>query len=422
MAELDHNKLYNSVDAFSQSTGVPATFFDKNGAIEKEFLAERKFCKFFEAYRQPSECTKSLLFSAKLSFELGKPYIFSCPIGLVNIAMPVIFDEKYCGCVVAGPLTLGKFSEGHLQQVLALNPGLSAELLKIAFFLPEMKTYQPSQIQKLSILLYNSILSCHKNWQEYEQINARHKRQLMVGDSIQKFKQEKNPLNTPISTYSSLESRLLSAIQVKDRENALSSLQHLLEEILLIEGGHFDNMKMRIFELYLTLSRMAADHGASLQKIFGIDFDLINSLNQLDTVESLSRWAEAVVIHFMDHVFSAVHTGYSTSITQAVAYIDDHYMNKLTLRELAGYLYINESSLSKLFRQELGVNFTDYLNKVRIDHSIELMQIADMNLLEIAVLVGFEDQSYFTKIFKKVMGTTPRQHKLKLLQKKGGKI
>ena len=93
-------------------------------------------------------------------------------------------------------------------------------------------------------------------------------------------------------------------------------------------------------------------------------------------------------------------------------------MDKLTLRDLASALFLNESSLSKLFRQELGTSFTDYLNRIRIEHSTELMRNTDRSLLEISGLVGFDDQSYFTKIFKKVTGTTPRQYKSQLNNEK----
>ena len=79
---------------------------------------------------------------------------------------------------------------------------------------------------------------------------------------------------------------------------------------------------------------------------------------------------------------------------------------------MAGSIHINESYLSKLFKKELGVGFTDYLNSLRIQKSVELLSQPDMNLLEIAGRVGFDDQSYFTKVFKKITGKTPRQFKV----------
>ena len=55
------------------------------------------------------------------------------------------------------------------------------------------------------------------------------------------------------------------------------------------------------------------------------------------------------------------------------------------------------------------MSFTEYLNEVRIKRSRELLKDTDMEILDIALFVGYEDQSYFTKVFKKITGNTPRK-------------
>jgi YesN/AraC family two-component response regulator len=57
------------------------------------------------------------------------------------------------------------------------------------------------------------------------------------------------------------------------------------------------------------------------------------------------------------------------------------------------------------------MNFSDYLNKVRIDKSKELLTSTDMSILDIALYTGYEDQSYFTKVFKKYTDTTPHKYR-----------
>ena len=84
-------------------------------------------------------------------------------------------------------------------------------------------------------------------------------------------------------------------------------------------------------------------------------------------------------------------------------------MNKITLAKVSNYLHINSSYLSKLFKQEMGMSFTEYLNEARIKRSRELLKDTDMEILDIALFVGYEDQSYFTKVFKKIAGKTPRK-------------
>lgn len=422
---INQKRLHEYLDAFSESTGVPVTLYTPEGDIREEFLPERKFCRFFEAYQQPgSECAKNLVFSAKSSYELGEPYIYSCPVGLIHIAVPVIVDQKYCACAVAGPLSMGPLSEGHLSHAFSLNPAAVDHLAKIALFISDLRVYTPNQIQKFSLLLYSAVVHSHKNWDSYDQLRERYKRQLTVGDHIQKRKQ--NRAETPSTalsgpTYTELEARLSKEIEARNRDGALACLDALFEELILVEGGNFDSIKLHIFELYISLSRMATGHGAVLRDIFGTNFELIAYPNAIGTLEELSQWTRGVVLHFLEDVFAAL-PQVSSATSKAVSYINAHYAEKLTLRELAANLYLNDTYLSKLFRQELNTSFTDYLNKTRIEHSMEFMRTTDKSLLEIAGLVGFDDQSYFTKIFKKVTGTTPRQYKSQLADEKRGSV
>lgn len=188
-------------------------------------------------------------------------------------------------------------------------------------------------------------------------------------------------------------------------------MNSILEETILVEGGNFDIIKMRLFELFVFLCQEAAAGGISLQKVFGVGFDPIEGLNKARTVDELEDWTKQILNHFATQVFTAVRTGLSDIITRAMAFIEENYAQKLTLRELSRQLHINESYLSKLFKKELDVNFTDYLNELRIHKSMQLIEETNLSLLEIAVQVGFEDQSYYTKIFKKVTGKTPKQYK-----------
>ena len=66
---------------------------------------------------------------------------------------------------------------------------------------------------------------------------------------------------------------------------------------------------------------------------------------------------------------------------------------------------------SKLFSEEMGCRFTAYLNKVRVEKSKLLLKGSGIPLVDIAGLVGYEDQSYFTKVFKRVTGVSPGKYR-----------
>lgn len=101
----------------------------------------------------------------------------------------------------------------------------------------------------------------------------------------------------------------------------------------------------------------------------------------------------------------------SNLINQAVQIIKSSYMQKVSLEKVAGKLYISQSYLSMHFKHEMGATFTDYLNDIRIKASMELLTETNMSLMEVALSTGFEDQSYFTKVFKKSQNCTPKEYR-----------
>ncbi|MCI9121124.1 MAG: helix-turn-helix domain-containing protein [Oscillibacter sp.] len=414
------NRLQNKecLEAFCACTGVPVTLYYPDGSIWHEFLPEKKFCQFFGLYRRAGECASERLFSAQFSREMGEPYVFYCPLGLVHITVPLVIDGQYQGFVTAGPLEMGAFDDRLIERALSKNPDAAGSIVKIALFMGQMRQYTPTEIQNVSSLLYSAVLCNYKNWQDYESLNARHQRQLDMGVHIQK---RKNAPATPAASALScteLESQLGRLLQEGAEEQALTCLDELINELILVEGGNFDSCKLHFFELFFSLSRTALGNGVPLRTIIGEDFEWISGLNNVNTVEELSVWGTMVVSHFTGKVFAG-RSQVSEIITQALAHISAHYMEKLTLRVLAAQLFVSEPYLSKLFRQELDTSFTDYLNRTRIEHSVDLMRHTELSLLEISGRVGFEDQSYFTKVFKRLIGKTPRQYKKQISEERG---
>jgi two-component system, response regulator YesN len=83
----------------------------------------------------------------------------------------------------------------------------------------------------------------------------------------------------------------------------------------------------------------------------------------------------------------------------------------LTLAKAADMLHVNASYLSGHFKRETGLGFSEFINEQKIKKSKDLLEKTNLRLLEIADLCGFEDQSYFTKVFSKRVGMSPRAYR-----------
>ena len=98
-------------------------------------------------------------------------------------------------------------------------------------------------------------------------------------------------------------------------------------------------------------------------------------------------------------------------IQKSISYINEHYNEDINLETIANIVHLNPSYFSSIFKKEVGVSFSNYLNKIRIEQSKLLLKNTDSSIVEIALEVGFEDQSYFSKVFKNLTKMTPKQYR-----------
>ncbi len=102
---------------------------------------------------------------------------------------------------------------------------------------------------------------------------------------------------------------------------------------------------------------------------------------------------------------------HSFIISKSLEYIEDHYSHSISLGDIAEKLQISPSYLSHLFKQEMSINFSTYLNQFRIKKSKELLANSHLKVYEIAGLVGFENPYYFSKVFKEFTKMTCKEYR-----------
>ncbi len=100
-----------------------------------------------------------------------------------------------------------------------------------------------------------------------------------------------------------------------------------------------------------------------------------------------------------------------SSIERIIEYIKNHYMEEITLDDLAKMVYLSPTYLSYLFKKQLGVTFKEYLINIRLKKSKELIETTDLPIGEISKMVGIEDQNYFSRLFKRKYGVSPMNYK-----------
>jgi two-component system, response regulator YesN len=105
---------------------------------------------------------------------------------------------------------------------------------------------------------------------------------------------------------------------------------------------------------------------------------------------------------------------YSEQIIQALQIIQQEYSEKLTLNYIASKIHMNAAYFSRKFQEEVGMGFSEYLNDYRLKEAQKmLIEYPDMSIHSISERCGFNSQHYFSQIFRKVTGQSPRDYRLK---------
>jgi two-component system, response regulator YesN len=99
------------------------------------------------------------------------------------------------------------------------------------------------------------------------------------------------------------------------------------------------------------------------------------------------------------------------TIRKAIAYIDQHLKDELTLKDVASHVHLNPSYLSVLFKEQANLNFSEYVTRRRIQRAKELVISTNLPINEIADEVGYKTSKYFIKIFKEIEGMTPSTYR-----------
>ncbi len=131
------------------------------------------------------------------------------------------------------------------------------------------------------------------------------------------------------------------------------------------------------------------------------------------TLEELERHLEEV----LKTVFTAADSKpnaadqYSAEVLQSLSYIQDNYSKKISLASVADHVGLSSGYLCRIFKDETGVSINSYINNLRMTRAGELLADKNSYIKEVAISVGFEDQLYFSRLFKRYYGVTPSEYR-----------
>nr|WP_186812422.1 helix-turn-helix domain-containing protein [Paenibacillus xylanexedens] len=211
-----------------------------------------------------------------------------------------------------------------------------------------------------------------------------------------------NPLN---------EKQLLTFV----KEGKLDMLKHFTQlghenTGVLSKSSHIRSKKnLGIIGIALA-TRAAIDGGLYSELAFSISDLYIQRLEELRTDKEIDQCCLEAFFSLTEKVSQVKESQHSKTVTLCKNYIYNHRYSKITHEEIAEHAGISPNYLSVLFKKEVGVPVNEYIQQIKIEEAKHMIQFTSTPLSEIGSLLSFTDQSYFTKIFKKHSGRTPKQY------------
>ncbi len=199
-------------------------------------------------------------------------------------------------------------------------------------------------------------------------------------------------------------------VEDDDRKRANQLINNMLCEIIIHAQDKVEEIKTTAIDWLAFLLKVASDNDVPLEKLSAA-VKKIPSLIEGESKDHVSVLLSESINLINDLLFkSKGNKNGNYHLTTAIIHIRNHYRDKVTLNDVAGACSISPYYLSRLFREEMGVSFIDYLHNIRMEEARRLLRKNEQTVYETALECGFSDPNYFSKTFKKYMGITPSSY------------
>ncbi|MDR2304775.1 MAG: helix-turn-helix domain-containing protein [Treponema sp.] len=376
-----------------------------------------RFCVFCKKYRSALEnpagenehpCTQMYINGIREARQSGGIYIYLCNMGFLFWTSPLITAGHLAGALIAG----GVLGIDREQAAARIKDSGRAELTgEEKEFLLNAKEKKIDEIKSLAQTLLLCAEHISHNTEDYRETLKR------LGEQEESFSSQirlfRSNNDIPPPSYAlDRERTFLAALRRGDNDAGRKILGELLENILIASHHNFESMKLRAIELVVILSREAITPDKSEDNIvLETNNRYIKRIQEAKNAEELTDILYLIVDRMAGRIFSFQGIRHASALRKAERFIWENYTRKICLKEIAEASGLSAPYFSSIFKEEMGENLSTYLNRLRVERAATMLIESDMSLNKIAEVCGFEDQSWFSKIFKSYTGKSPGKYR-----------
>lgn len=370
---------------FSALCGTAVTLVDlQDRAILFSYSSDIFFCE-----KCPNHCKllSTMLYGCNEARRWQGRYTFYCPIGLVFTAVSIPDSDR---AMVAGPVVMGELQD----TLLDLPEHIDKDPVKNLLCCSSQQLRHISSVLELAVcgLRHRPDASFDSNSVSSEEADTGERQDI--------------PLS-PVLLQ--LENDLRQAVQHQEKGRARELLNQLLRYVYSPHPDQFELIRSRAVQLATMLAKIAAavESTSGEERIYRREH--IPALKAAQTLEQVDETLARMLHLYVDYAFDFNEIKHSDTVYRAMEYIRSNFGRKITLEEIASYVHLSGSHLSGTFHKETGQTISAYINHVRIEKSKQLLAATQTPIAEVAALCGFEDQSYFSRVFRQSTGVSPKR-------------
>ena len=316
------------------------------------------------------------------SWRLGGSYSYMCDMGFAFWTNALYSGRCFAGALIAGGV-LGVNQRDAIKKAVSLSGG-KIKSSEIEQYFSGISEKKPEEIKALAQIM---------------QVCAG-----QLSQSLEKPYPADAQLPNNDTDSTNMERMLLASLRRGDTVEA----QKLLAELLLPaeSTGNIEVLRARAIELTVMVSRAATgnDKNTYIQEEH---FRYLNKITTAKDAREITDITNIIIERMSGLMFSFHGIRHSSALRKAERYIHENYTGKITLQKIANSAGLSAPYFSTVFREEMGENLSRYLNRMRVGKAAALLVETTMPVNKIASDCGFEDKSWFSKIFKNYTGFSP---------------
>ncbi len=320
-------------------------------------------------------------------------------------------NGAFSGTVILGPALTGTWIEAKIDGLIGdFNAFWQRE--HIFSYYRSLPVWPKEKLVHLSVAAHAAI---HREFLPYEEIASRNDESIAFPDPAQSTRvafRKTESFEAPPHHNPLLEKQLLTLIR-EGRVDELKKFTVMSEEAtgVLSKSSLLRSQKNLGIVAIAISTRAAIDGGLYSEIAFSLSDRYIQRIEEASTVKELEHLQMEALLTFASKVEEVQRQSYTQTVTACKNYIYANRFEKITHEEIANAVQLSPGYLSVLFKKEVGLSVSEYVQKTKIEEAKNLIAYTTASLSEISSLLQFTDQSYFTKIFKKIEGMTPKQYK-----------